>query len=205
MKNSMKNSIAKDGRKSKGKFGGFIKSYFLEILGIVFIIILLIALVTGKKTKTYNNIKNIQTPSSVKVNREPIVQKNNSKFTSTLELNEGHENLFIGKYTNNGIFLIKPVDILRELTILRFSNRVYKISINGDPKVLKELNYEIINQKNEKLIDKINMTSNNITIYLNRNSDFILKFDFKDRQNIAQYFIENNTLFSIEFNESLAE
>jgi hypothetical protein len=205
MKNSMKNSIAKDGRKSKGKFGGFIKSYFLEILGIVFIIILLIALVTGKKTKTYNNIKNIQTPSSVKVNREPIVQKNNSKFTSTLELNEGHENLFIGKYTNNGIFLIKPVDILRELTILRFSNRVYKISINGDPKVLKELNYEIINQKNEKLIDKINMTSNNITIYLNRNSDFILKFDFKDRQNVAQYFIENNTLFSIEFNESLAE
>lgn len=201
----MKNSIAKDGRKSKGKFGGFIKSYFLEILGIVFIIILLIALVTGKKTKTYNNIKNIQTPSSVKVNREPIVQKNNSKFTSTLELNEGHENLFIGKYTNNGIFLIKPVDILRELTILRFSNRVYKISINGDPKVLKELNYEIINQKNEKLIDKINMTSNNITIYLNRNSDFILKFDFKDRQNVAQYFIENNTLFSIEFNESLAE
>lgn len=205
MKNSMKNSIAKDGRKSKGKFGGFIKSYFLEILGIVFIIILLIALVTGKKTKTYNNIKNIQTPSSVKVNREPIVQKNNSKFTSTLELNEGYENLFIGKYTNNGIFLIKPVDILRELTILRFSNRVYKISINGDPKVLKELNYEIINQKNEKLIDKINMTSNNITIYLNRNSDFILKFDFKDRQNVAQYFIENNTLFSIEFNESLAE
>ncbi len=205
MKNSMKNSIAKDGRKSKGKFGGFIKSYFLEILGILFIIILLIALVTGKKTKTYNNIKNIQTPSSVKVNREPIVQKNNSKFTSTLELNEGHENLFIGKYTNNGIFLIKPVDILRELTILRFSNRVYKISINGDPKVLKELNYEIINQKNEKLIDKINMTSNNITIYLNRNSDFILKFDFKDRQNVAQYFIENNTLFSIEFNESLAE
>ena len=205
MKNSMKNSIAKDGRKSKGKFGGFIKSYFLEILGIVFIIILLSALVTGKKTKTYNNIKNIQTPSSVKVNREPIVQKNNSKFTSTLELNEGHENLFIGKYTNNGIFLIKPVDILRELTILRFSNRVYKISINGDPKVLKELNYEIINQKNEKLIDKINMTSNNITIYLNRNSDFILKFDFKDRQNVAQYFIENNTLFSIEFNESLAE
>ena len=72
-------------------------------------------------------------------------------------------------------------------------------------KVLKELNYEIINQKNEKLIDKINMTSNNITIYLNRNSDFILKFDFKDRQNVAQYFIENNTLFSIEFNESLAE
>ena len=141
----------------------------------------------------------------MKVNREPIVQKNNSKFTSTLELNEGHENLFIGKYTNNGIFLIKPVDILRELTILRFSNRVYKISINGDPKVLKELNYEIINQKNEKLIDKINMTSNNITIYLNRNSDFILKFDFKDRQNVAQYFIENNTLFSIEFNESLAE
>ena len=205
MKNSMKNSIAKDGRKSKGKFGGFIKSYFLEILGILFIIILLIALVNGKKTKTYNNIKNIQTPSSVKVNREPIVQKNNSKFTSTLELNEGHENLFIGKYTNNGIFLIKPVDILRELTILRFSNRVYKISINGDPKVLKELNYEIINQKNEKLIDKINMTSNNITIYLNRNSDFILKFDFKDRQNVAQYFIENNTLFSIEFNESLAE
>lgn len=205
MKNSMKNLIAKDGRKSKGKFGGFIKSYFLEILGIVFIIILLIALVTGKKTKTYNNIKNIQTPSSVKVNRESIVQKNNSKFTSTLELNEGHENLFIGKYTNNGIFLIKPVDILRELTILRFSNRVYKISINGDPKVLKELNYEIINQKNEKLIDKINMTSNNITIYLNRNSDFILKFDFKDRQNVAQYFIENNTLFSIEFNESLAE
>lgn len=205
MKNSMKNSIAKDGRKSKGKFGGFIKSYFLEILGIVFIIILLIALVTGKKTKTYNNIKNIQTPSSVKVNRESIVQKNNSKFTSTLELNEGHENLFIGKYTNNGIFLIKPVDILRELTILRFSNRVYKISINGDPKVLKELHYEIINQKNEKLIDKINMTSNNITIYLNRNSDFILKFDFKDRQNVAQYFIENNTLFSIEFNESLAE
>lgn len=205
MKNSMKNSIAKDGRKSKGKFGGFIKSYFLEILGILFIIILLIALVTGKKTKTYNNIKNIQTPSSVKVNREPIVQKNNSKFTSTLELNEGHENLFIGKYTNNGIFLIKPVDILRELTILRFSNRVYKISINGDPKVLKELNYEIINQKNEKLIDKINMTSNNITIYLNRNSDFILKFDFKDRQNVSQYFIENNTLFSIEFNESLAE
>lgn len=205
MKNSMKNSIAKDGRKGKGKFGGFIKSYFLEILGIVFIIILLIALVTGKKTKTYNNIKNIQTPSSVKVNRESIVQKNNSKFTSTLELNEGHENLFIGKYTNNGIFLIKPVDILSELTILRFSNRVYKISINGDPKVLKELNYEIINQKNEKLIDKINMTSNNITIYLNRNSDFILKFDFKDRQNVAQYFIENNTLFSIEFNESLAE
>lgn len=205
MKNSMKNSIAKDGRKSKGKFGGFIKSYFLEILGIVFIIILLIALVTGKKTKTYNNIKNIQTPSSVKVNRESIVQKNNSKFTSTLELNEGHENLFIGKYTNNGIFLIKPVDILRELTILRFSNRVYKISINGDPKVLKELHYEIINQKNEKLIDKVNVTSNNITIYLNRNSDFILKFDFKDRQNVSQYFIENNTLFSIEFNESLAE
>lgn len=205
MKNSIRNSMKKN-EKGKGKFGGFIKSYFLEILGIVFIIILLIALITGKKSKTYNNIKTIKTPSSVKVSgRKAIVQKNNSKFTSTLELNEGHDNLFIGKYTNNGIFIIKPIDILRELTILRFSNRVYKISINGDPKILKELSYEIINQKNEKLIDKINMTSNNITIYLNRNSDFILKFDFKDRQNVSQYFIENNTLFSIEFNESLAE
>lgn len=205
MKNSIRNSMKKN-EKDKGKFGGFIKSYFLEILGIVFIIILLIALITGKKSKTYNNIKTIKTPSSVKVSgRKAIVQKNNSKFTSTLELNEGHDNLFIGKYTNNGIFIIKPIDILRELTILRFSNRVYKISINGDPKILKELSYEIINQKNEKLIDKINMTSNNITIYLNRNSDFILKFDFKDRQNVSQYFIENNTLFSIEFNESLAE
>ena len=202
MKNSIRNSMKKDEKGKGKKFKVFIKNYFLEILGIVFIIILLIALVTGKKSKTYNNIK---TPSSVKVSRKVIVQRNNSKEMNTLELNEGHNNLFIGEYTNNGIFIIKPIDILKEFTILRFSNRVYKISINGDPKILKELNYEIINQKNEKLIDKVNVTSNNITIYLNRNSDFILKFDFKDRQNVSQYFIENNTLFSIEFNESLAE
>ena len=131
MKNSMKNSIAKDGRKSKGKFGGFIKNYFLEILGIIIILILLFALINGRKRSTNYNTKN---PSNGKVNTQTIPQRDNSKSIkvnnynkNTYELNRGDFDLFVNQYESQGIFKIKPTDLLEGNTIVRFSSKVYLI------------------------------------------------------------------------------
>ena len=210
MKNSMKNSIAKDGRKSKGKFGGFIKSYFLEILGIVFIIILLIALVTGKKSKTYNNIKTIKTPSSMKVSRKAIVQRNNSRSIkvnynkNTYELNKGDFDLFVNQYQSQGIFRIKPTDILEGNTIIRFSYNVCSIKISGNKKVIDNIVFRFISKSNN-LLEKVEENGNSITLYIRRKENFSFYINLKNKEKISKNFIKNDPLFYIEYQESTAE
>lgn len=208
MKNSMKNSIAKDGRKSKGKFGGFIKNYFLEILGIIIILILLFALINGRKRSINYNTKN---PSSIKVSKKAIVQKNNSKSIevsqfnkNTYELNKEYFDLFINKYESQGIFRIKPSDILEGNTIVRFSSKVYLIHISGDKEIIDNIVFRFISNYTN-LVEKVEKYDNSITLYVKRKENFSFYINLKNKEKISKNFIKNDTLFYIEYQESTAE
>ena len=90
MKDLSRNSIKKNERKGKEKFRDFIKRYFLEILGVICILILLIILLLtgGKKSINYNT-------SNVKVSTKTVTRRNDSKsvkvnkyYKNTYELNK---------------------------------------------------------------------------------------------------------------------
>ena len=164
MKDLSRNSIKKDERKGKGNFGNFIKGYFLEILGVICILILLIILLLtgGKKSINYNT-------SNVKVRTKTVTRRNDSKSVkinnydkNTYELNKRSFNeLFINQYESQGIFKIKPTDLLEGNTIIRFSDNVYAIHISGDKQVIDNVVFRFIsNYKN--LLEKMEKSDNSI-------------------------------------------
>jgi len=60
MKDLSRNSMKKNEKRCKGKnWRTFIKNYFLEILGIIIIIILLFALLNGRRKSINYNTKNL--------------------------------------------------------------------------------------------------------------------------------------------------
>ena len=140
MKDLSRNSMKKNEKRCKGKnWRTFIKNYFLEILGIIIIIILLFALLNGRKSP------------NVKVNSQAIHQKNNSKSIkvsqfnkNTYELNKEYFDLFTNKYESQGIFRIKPSDILEGNTIVQFSHKVYLIRLIGNKEIIDLIVFRLI-------------------------------------------------------------
>lgn len=209
MKNLSRNSMKKDEKRCKGKqIKGFIKNYFLEILGIIIILILLFALINGRKRSINYNTKN---PSSIKLSKKAIVQKNNSKSIevsqfnkNTYELNKEYFDLFINKYESQGIFRIKPSDILEGNTIVRFSSKVYLIRISGDKKIINNIVFRFISNYNN-LVEKVEKSDNSITLYVKRKENFSFYINLRNREKISKNFIKNDTLFYIEYQEGSAE
>ena len=204
MKSSIKNSMKKD-EKGKGKlFKVFIKNYFLEILGIIIIIILLFALLNGKKNYNTNN------PSNGKVNTQVIHQKDNSKSIkvnynkNTYELNKGDFDLFVNQYESQGIFRVKPSDLLEGNTIIRFSSKVYLIHITGDKEIIDNIVFRFISNYNN-LVENVERGDNFITLYIRRKENFSFYINLRNREKISSNFIKNDTLFYIEYHEGLAE
>ena len=206
MKDLSRNSMKKNEKRCKGKnWRTFIKNYFLEILGIIIIIILLFALLNGRKNY---NAKN---PSNVKVNSQAIHQKNNSKSIkvsqfnkNTYELNKEYFDLFTNKYESQGIFRIKPSDILEGNTIVQFSYKVYLIHIIGDKKIIDNIEFRFIS-KSSNLLEKVERGDNFITLYIRRKENFSFYINLRNREKISKNFIKNDTLFYIEYQEGLAE
>lgn len=206
MKDLSRNSMKKDEKGKGKKFKVFIKNYFLEILGIIIIIILLFALLNGRKN--YNTKNN---PSNVKVNSQAIHQKNNSKSIevsqfnkNTYELNKEYFDLFINKYESQGIFRIKPSDILEGNTIIQFSHKVYLIHIFGNKEVIDNIEFRFISHYNN-LVENIERGDNFITLYIRRKENFSFYINLRNREKISKNFIKNDTLFYIEYQEGLAE
>ena len=207
MKDLSRNSIKKNERKGKEKFGDFIKRYFLEILGVICILILLIILLLtgGKKSINYNT-------SNVKVRTKTVTRRNDSKSVkvnnydkNTYELNKRSFNeLFINQYESQGIFKIKPTDLLEGNTIIRFSDNVYAIHISGDKQVIDNVVFRFIsNYKN--LLEKMEKSDNSITLYIRRKENFAFDITLKDKEKLAKRFTKNDTLFYIEYQEGSAE
>ena len=211
MKDLSRNSMKKDVKRCKGKqikgfrTCSFIKNYFLEILGIIIIIILLFALLNGRKN--YNTIN----PSNVKVNSQAIHQKNNSKSIkvsqfnkNTYELNKEYFDLFINKYESQGIFRIKPSDILEGNTIIQFSHKVYLIRLIGNKEIIDNIVFRLISNYNN-LVENVERGDNFITLYIRRKENFSFYINLRNREKISKNFIKNDTLFYIEYQEGLAE
>ena len=209
MKNLSRNSMKKDEKRCKGEqIKGFIKSYFLEVLGIIIIIILLFALLNGRKRSINYNTKN---SPNVKVNSQAIHQKNNSKSIevsqfnkNTYELNKEYFDLFINKYESQGIFRIKPSDILEGNTIVQFSHKVYLIHISGNKEVIDNIEFRFISNYNN-LVENVERGDNFITLYIRRKENFSFYINLRNREKISSNFIKNDTLFYIEYHEGLAE
>ena len=205
MKDLSRNSMKKDEKKCKGKnWRTFIKNYFLEILGIIIIIILLFALLNGRRYNTKN-------PSSIKVSKKAIVQKNNSKSIevsqfnkNTYELNKEYFDLFINKYESQGIFRIKPSDILEGNTIVQFSYKVYLIRLIGNKEIIDNIVFRLISNYNN-LVENVERGDNFITLYIRRKENFSFYINLRNREKISKNFIKNDTLFYIEYQEGLAE
>lgn len=209
MKDLSRNSMKKDEKRCKGKnWRTFIKNYFLEILGIIIIIILLFALLNGRKRSINYNTKN---SPNVKVNSQAIHQKNNSKSIkvsqfnkNTYELNKEYFDLFTNKYESQGIFRIKPSDILEGNTIVQFSYKVYLIHIIGNKEVIDNIEFRFIS-KSSNLLEKVERGDNFITLYIRRKENFSFYINLRNKEKISKNFIKNDTLFYIEYQEGLAE
>lgn len=209
MKDLSRNSIKKNERKGKGKnWRTFIKNYFLEILGIIIILVLLFALLNGRRRSINYNTKN---PSSIKVSKKAIVQKNNlksievSQFNkNTYELNKEYFDLFINKYESQGIFRIKPSDILEGNTIVQFSYKVYLIRLIGNKEIIDNIVFRFISKSNN-LLEKVEENGNSITLYIRRKENFSFYINLKNKEKISKNFIKNDPLFYIEYQESTAE
>jgi len=209
MKDLSRNSMKKDEKRCKGEqIKGFIKSYFLEVLGIIIIIILLFALLNGRKRSINYNTKN---SPNVKVNSQAIHPKNNSKSIkvsqfnkNTYELNKEYFDLFTNKYESQGIFRIKPSDILEGNTIVQFSYKVYLIHIIGNKEVIDNIEFRFIS-KSSNLLEKVERGDNFITLYIRRKENFSFYINLRNREKISKNFIKNDTLFYIEYQEGLAE
>lgn len=209
MKDLSRNSMKKDEKKCKGKnWRTFIKNYFLEILGIIIILVLLFALLNGRRRSINYNTKN---PSSIKVSKKEIVQKNNSKSIevsqfnkNTYELNKEYFDLFINKYESQGIFRIKPSDILEGNTIVQFSYKVYLIRLIGNKEIIDNIVFRFISKYNN-LLEKVEENGNSITLYIRRKENFSFYLNLKNKEKISKNFIKNDPLFYIEYQESTAE
>ena len=209
MKDLSRNSMKKDEKKCKGKnWRTFIKNYFLEILGIIIIIILLFALLNGRRRSINYNTKN---PSSIKVSKKAIVQKNNlksievSQFNkNTYELNKEYFDLFINKYESQGIFRNKPPDILEGNTIVQFSYKVYLIRLIGNKEIIDNIVFRLISNYNN-LVENVERGDNFITLYIRRKENFSFYINLKNKEKISKNFIKNDPLFYIEYQEGLAE
>lgn len=209
MKDLSRNSMKKDEKKCKGKnWRTFIKNYFLEILGIIIILVLLFALLNGRRRSINYNTKN---PSSIKVSKKAIVQKNNlksievSQFNkNTYELNKEYFDLFINKYESQGIFRIKPSDILEGNTIVQFSYKVYLIRLIGNKEIIDNIVFRFISKSNN-LLEKVEENGNSITLYIRRKENFSFYINLKNKEKISKNFIKNDPLFYIEYQESTAE
>jgi len=209
MKDLSRNSMKKDEKKCKGKnWRTFIKNYFLEILGIIIILVLLFALLNGRRRSINYNTKN---PSSIKVSKKEIVQKNNSKSIevsqfnkNTYELNKEYFDLFINKYESQGIFRIKPSDILEGNTIVQFSYKVYLIRLIGNKEIIDNIVFRFISKSNN-LLEKVEENGNSITLYIRRKENFSFYINLKNKEKISKNFIKNDPLFYIEYQESTAE
>lgn len=209
MKDLSRNSMKKDEKKCKGKnWRTFIKNYFLEILGIIIILVLLFALLNGRRRSINYNTKN---PSSIKVSKKEIVQKNNSKSIevsqfnkNTYELNKEYFDLFINKYESQGIFRIKPSDILEGNTIVQFSYKVYLIRLIGNKEIIDNIVFRFISKYNN-LLEKVEENGNSITLYIRRKENFSFYINLKNKEKISKNFIKNDPLFYIEYQEGLAE
>ncbi len=208
MKNSIRNSMKKDEKRCKGEqIKGFIKNYFLEILGIIIILVLLFALLNGRKINYNTN-----NSSNGKVNTQTIPQRDNSKSIkvnnynkNTYELNKRSFNeLFINQYESQGIFRVKPSDLLEGNTIIRFSSKVYLIHITGDKEIIDNIVFRFIsNYKN--LLEKVEENGNSITLYIRRKENFSFYINLRNKEKISKNFIKNDTLFYIEYQEGSAE
>ena len=203
MKSSIKNSMKKD-EKGKGKlFKVFIKNYFLEILGIIIILVLLFVLLNGRKINYNTN-----NPSNGKVNTQVIHQKDNSKSIkvnynkNTYELNKGDFDLFVNE--SQGIFRVKPSDLLEGNTIIRFSSKVYLIHITGDKEIIDNIVFRFISNY-DNLLEKVEKSDNSITLYIRRKENFAFYINIKDKEKLSKRFTKNDTLFYIKYKESSAE
>jgi len=209
MKDLSRNSMKKNEKRCKGKnWRTFIKNYFLEILGIIIIIILLFALLNGRRKSINYDTKN---PSSIKVSKKAIVQKNNSKSIevsqfnkNTYELNKEYFDLFTNKYESQGIFRIKPSDILEGNTIVQFSHKVYLIRLIGNKEIIDNIVFRLISNYNN-LVENVERGDNFITLYIRRKENFSFYINLRNREKISKNFIKNDTLFYIEYQEGLAE
>ena len=202
----MKNSMKKDETGKGKKFKVFIKSYFLEILGIIIILVLLFVFLNGRKINYNTN-----NPSNGKVNTQVIHQKNNSKSIkvnnynkNTYELNKEYFDLFINKYESQGIFRIKPSDILEGNTIVQFSHKVYLIRLIGNKEIIDNIVFRLISNYNN-LVENVERGDNFITLYIRRKENFSFYINLRNKEKISKNFIKNDTLFYIEYQEGLAE
>jgi hypothetical protein len=145
------------------------------------------------------------------VSKKAIVQKNNSKSIevsqfnkNTYELNKEYFDLFTNKYESQGIFRIKPSDILEGNTIVQFSHKVYLIRLIGNKEIIDNIVFRLISNYNN-LVENVERGDNFITLYIRRKENFSFYINLRNREKISKNFIKNDTLFYIEYQEGLAE
>ena len=119
-------------------------------------------------------------------------------------MNKEYFDLFINKYESQGIFRIKPSDILEGNTIVQFSYKVYLIRLIGNKEIIDNIVFRFISKYNN-LLEKVEENGNSITLYIRRKENFSFYINLKNKEKISKNFIKNDPLFYIEYQESTAE
>ena len=172
---------------------------FLIIVGILFVLILSSYAIsifrTNKKTvdiKVQNQI----------LSKEQLKKDTEISMNGTSKLNEENFEVFISKkIPNKGIILLKSTDFINNNNKIILYKATKKIKISGNPEILKKLNVSI--STNNKM--NFNTESINIELDPNQKNNSILYLELNSALLDKEQILENNSIITIEYEESYVE
>ena len=171
----------------------------LVIVGILFVLILSSYAIsifrTNKKTvdiKVQNKI----------LSKEQLKKDTEISMNGTSKLNEENFEVFISKkIPNKGIILLKSTDLINNNNKIILYKATKKIKISGNPEILKKLNVSI--STNNKM--NFNTESINIELDPNQKNNSILYLELNSALLDKEQILENNSIITIEYEESYVE
>ena len=202
-----KNNYKKEEEKEEEKENVFIQKIkdmdgydlILIIFGILFVLILSSYAIsifrTNKKTvdiKVQNKI----------LSKEQLKKDTEISMNGTSKLNEENFEVFISKkIPNKGIILLKSTDLINNNNKIILYKATKKIKISGNPEILKKLNVRI--STNNKM--NFNTESINIELDPNQKNNSILYLELNSALLDKEQILENNSIITIEYEESYVE
>lgn len=171
----------------------------LIIVGILFVLILSSYAISifraNKKTvdiKVQNKI----------LSKEQLKKDTEISMNGTSKLNEENFEVFISKkIPNKGIILLKSTDLINNNNKIILYKATKKIKISGNPEILKKLNVRI--STNNKM--NFNTESINIELDPNQKNNSILYLELNSALLDKEQILENNSIITIEYEESYVE
>lgn len=197
-------------KKEKGKGKGFIQKiqkirdmdmYTVILIIVPIILILLLGSYAVFIFRTNKKAVDIKVQNQI-LSKEQLNKNTEVPMNGTSKLNEENFEVFISKKVpNKGIIPLKSTDFINNNNKIILYKATKKIKISGNPEILKKLNVSI--STNNKM--NFNTESINIELDHNQKNNSILYLELNSALLDKEQILENNSIITIEYEESYVE